>query len=159
MKCRKDDMFDLKYNHIKYAHCKYVNKCKVTCKSYMLSLCLVGLLFRCACCPIVKYLFFIFLFIQGSMSRNPPSMIAYILCTHCYVHVISIVVVIISITIIIIVIGTRRNYTIITTFIISSQLSHRRHNNHTSDSDSGSNSSRIKINYLDLKATSSSVLS
>ena len=80
MKCRKDDMFDLKYNHIKYAHCKYVNKCKVTCKSYMLSLCLVGLLFRCACCPIVKYLFFIFLFIQGSMSRNPPSMIAYILC-------------------------------------------------------------------------------
>jgi len=25
MKCRKDDMFELKYNHIKYVHCKYIN--------------------------------------------------------------------------------------------------------------------------------------
>jgi len=25
---RTDDMFDLKYNHIHYVHCKYVNYCK-----------------------------------------------------------------------------------------------------------------------------------
>ena len=33
--CRKDHLFNLKYNHIKFVHCKYVNYCKIKAHAHV----------------------------------------------------------------------------------------------------------------------------
>jgi len=67
-------MFELKSAYIVNA---LINvNLRNTCFKFVGLFTFVEVTSRCACCPIVrtcKYLFYVVLFIQGSMSRDPPD--------------------------------------------------------------------------------------